>query len=416
MKILISGIGISGPCLAYWLLKEGRGKHEIVLVEKADKLRDEGYIVDFWGTGYEVMQRMGLESEFKKRGYELGNLDMVDESGKTKASLNIKEFADLYNGKVVSISRGDISRLFFESLPLEKHKTYDDFNEGDKSRIQVRFGIEIINLKTPKANDSARSVFATFSNGDVESFDLVVGADGAFSKVRNLVFGSIGVKELNLTVAAAEVRKTGDHPSFISSHSIPRKTLYTYSIDDNKIVSLFAKHGATDRRNISTPELRKQFLLENFREMKWNAPQILEEIKRLPDVYATNVVQVRLNTWRAPGVVLVGDAAACPSLISGQGAVLAATASYVLAYEINNCDGDIESCLQRYEKALIKSTRKVQKECSSSVSGFVPKTKCGIRFRYFAAKVLGSRLILRSVVKQYLKKYGELPNYDQTIL
>ena len=124
MKILISGVGISGPCLAYWLLKEGRGKHEIVLVEKSEHLRKEGYIVDFWGTGYEVMQRMGLEEEFHKFGYKPGNIDLVNEAGETKGYIDWKSIVDLYGGKVVSIARGDISRLFYESLPLDKNRKY----------------------------------------------------------------------------------------------------------------------------------------------------------------------------------------------------------------------------------------------------------------------------------------------------
>jgi 2-polyprenyl-6-methoxyphenol hydroxylase-like FAD-dependent oxidoreductase len=56
-KILISGAGIAGPCLAYWLLQHG---FEPVLVERAPHLRTGGYVIDFWGLGFDVAEKMGL--------------------------------------------------------------------------------------------------------------------------------------------------------------------------------------------------------------------------------------------------------------------------------------------------------------------------------------------------------------------
>jgi 2-polyprenyl-6-methoxyphenol hydroxylase-like FAD-dependent oxidoreductase len=51
MKVLIVGAGIAGPTLAYWLLRAG---HEATLVERAPELRRGGYLVDFWGAGFDV--------------------------------------------------------------------------------------------------------------------------------------------------------------------------------------------------------------------------------------------------------------------------------------------------------------------------------------------------------------------------
>lgn len=45
-SVLISGAGIAGPTLAYWLLQHG---FQPTLVEKAPRLRTDGYVIDFWG-------------------------------------------------------------------------------------------------------------------------------------------------------------------------------------------------------------------------------------------------------------------------------------------------------------------------------------------------------------------------------
>ena len=57
MRVAIVGAGIAGPTLAWWL---ERGGHEPTLIEQAPGFRTGGYVVDFWGVGYTVAERMGL--------------------------------------------------------------------------------------------------------------------------------------------------------------------------------------------------------------------------------------------------------------------------------------------------------------------------------------------------------------------
>ena len=57
MRVIINGVGVAGPTLAYWLRKAG---HDVLLVENAPRLRSGGYVIDFWGVGYDVAERMGL--------------------------------------------------------------------------------------------------------------------------------------------------------------------------------------------------------------------------------------------------------------------------------------------------------------------------------------------------------------------
>ena len=66
MRIAISGAGIAGTALAYWLKRYG---YEPTLIEKAPKLRTGGYVVDFWGLGLRVTERMGLLEKVMKQGY-----------------------------------------------------------------------------------------------------------------------------------------------------------------------------------------------------------------------------------------------------------------------------------------------------------------------------------------------------------
>ena len=75
MKVLIVGAGIAGPTLAYWLLRAG---HDVTLVERAPELRRGGYLVDFWGAGFDVAERMGIVPELRRRGYVFPEARAVD--------------------------------------------------------------------------------------------------------------------------------------------------------------------------------------------------------------------------------------------------------------------------------------------------------------------------------------------------
>ena len=66
MKVLIVGAGVAGPTLAYWLARAG---HTPTLVERGPELRRGGYVIDFWGAGFEVAERMGIAPELLERGY-----------------------------------------------------------------------------------------------------------------------------------------------------------------------------------------------------------------------------------------------------------------------------------------------------------------------------------------------------------
>ena len=79
MRIAINGAGIAGPTLAYWLERTG---HEVLLIEAAPTLRTGGYVIDFWGMGYDIAERMGLVPRIRELGYQVREVRFVDRTGR----------------------------------------------------------------------------------------------------------------------------------------------------------------------------------------------------------------------------------------------------------------------------------------------------------------------------------------------
>ena len=169
MRIAINGCGVAGPTVAWWLRHYG---HEPVLFERANHVRSGGYLIDFWGTGYDVAERMGILPVLKPHAYRMRELRTVTASGRPTSTIDATVFDEITHGRYFSIARSDLSTEILNAC------------DG----IEARFGTGIVGIE-----DHGTYVDTALSNGPNERFDLVIGADGLNSEVRsgsNLTFES----------------------------------------------------------------------------------------------------------------------------------------------------------------------------------------------------------------------------------
>ena len=89
MSVLISGIGIAGPTLAYWLSAHGI---ESTLVERAPQLRTGGYALDFWGLGFDVAEKMGILPDLRRDGYNIREMRIVNAQGRRIGGFDVDIF------------------------------------------------------------------------------------------------------------------------------------------------------------------------------------------------------------------------------------------------------------------------------------------------------------------------------------
>ena len=99
---------MAGPTLAYWLIRAGFAP---TILERAPALRASGYVIDFWGLGYDIAEKMGLLAQLLSEGYHVREVRIVDGRGDRISGFGTKVFDDLTAGRFVTIRRSDLSRM-----------------------------------------------------------------------------------------------------------------------------------------------------------------------------------------------------------------------------------------------------------------------------------------------------------------
>ena len=389
LRIAISGAGIAGPTLAHWLLRSG---HVPTLVERAPAFRTGGYVIDFWGAGYRVARRMGIERAVQEAGYLVHTLRAVGREGEVLAEVGTEGFHELAGGAFTSLPRGDLAAIVYDTI---------------RDRVDTRFGDSIVGLD---AHDAG--VRVAFERGDERDFDLVIGADGLHSNVRRLAFGPERDFEhyLGCRVAACVVEgyRPRDELVYVT-HNVPGKQVGRFALRGDRTMFVFIFRAPRE----PVPEdqaAQKAILRREFDDAGWECPQILAAVDDAQDLYFDAVSQIRMPRWTQGRIALVGDAAACVSLLAGEGTGLAMVEAYVLAGELARAHGDHRVAFPAYEACLRADLERKQQSATRYISFFATRTRWGLWLRTQAMRAMKFGPLFRALVGRGLRDDIDLPD------
>ncbi|MCO1575672.1 FAD-dependent monooxygenase [Crossiella sp. SN42] len=376
MRVVVCGAGIAGLALANQLARLGA---EVVLLERAAGPRAQGYMIDFFGAGYDAVEKMGLLPAIEQVAYFVEEAALFDERGRRRAAVQYRQFARSLRGRLLSIMRPDLERVLREHLP---------------STVDLRFGAALTGVA-----DRGDGVLVTLADGTELAADLLVGADGIHSTVRGLVFGEERkfLRYLGFHTAAFQFEAPRLHAALGGRFNLTDtmgRQLGLYALRDNRIAA-FTVHRAPDP---ALPEDVRAALRENYGGLSWLAPAALENCPPAAEIYYDQVAQVELPSWHRGRVVLVGDACYAVSLLAGQGASLGIAGAYLLAHQLDQAPR-IEDALAAYERRWRPVAEEKQQVARSGARWFLPESPTRLRLRRLALRASRLPLVDRVVAQ-----------------
>lgn len=340
LKVLISGAGIAGPCLAYWLSRTSL-QTSITIVERSPSPRTSGQALDIHDSAIEIVKRMGLLDAVRSYSTTEEGTRFINTSGKAVAEF----MAPSHFTAEYEILRADLSKLFIKAAERMKNVRYiyGDFVES--------------------LEQTGAEVKVSFSSGSKDTFDLFVAADGAASKTRSMVLTEKTVKNCSQSLGMYNAffsipRKPSDERLW-QIYNIPEgRGIMTRPHRNNTTIGAYMTI-ATPARGVRDQVLddalgkgmdaTKRALHERFDHAGWEAKRVLDGMDQAEDFYMSSATQVKLSTWTNNRAVILGDAAWATF---GVGTTLAIEGAYTLAGEIGKIKsaGDVPCALTKYEE------------------------------------------------------------------
>lgn len=362
MRIIVIGAGVSGMVTAFALSAAG---HEVEVFERAPELRAGGNGVMVWHNGTSILRDLGLDTD--GLGRRIDRMEVWSHDGRRLMHCDMAVLAKEFGSAGVGMMRGALMHRVAEQLPAGT----------------VQFDKRLIRVEQP----SSGGVIAEFDDGSTVRGDILLGADGYRSAVRDQLFGDApaptGLSSWHgSTTAPIDLGDEHLAPTYYGRVGL----FVLHPVGGGRTHWAFELRGSGSqsgagngrgRAAIGEPGTRLDTLRSAFGDWAGPVQQILDVIKEDDIAVAPHTLHRVPSQWGRGPVTLIGDAAhAVPARI-GMGVNQALEDVWVLATTLART-GDPVDLLRAYERARVPVTRKVRSR--ARMMKFVNPALLSLRF------------------------------------
>ena len=376
-RALIIGGGVAGLSAAWWLANAG---WRVTVLERAPALRSGGYMIGISGPGYDTADRMGLLPALKARHVPIAENVYRGRTGKVLWRVRYPDLLDGVNW--VTLARTELVHVLFEAV---------------RDRVDIRFGTSVSAI-----GSGVGPIEVDLTDGSGTQADLVIGADGVHSTVRSMMFGAHEdrIERLGYRCAAFQIPDALNLGHDFLSYAEPGRITEFYTLSTNRVAALFVWR-CTDPGTIR-PDRMHAALKAAYDGAH---PHVQQTLAGLPDdapIYFDALEMVDLPKWSSGRCLLLGDAAHCLTLLSGQGSGMAMTSAWLLNEAL--AAYGIDMALAHHEAKLRPSITRLQARSRKIASVFVPASRWSFRLRNAVMRLTPPKLLGRYLVASVQKE------------
>ena len=359
-RVIISGAGIAGTVLAYWLGKHG---FQVVVIERSSSNTQAGQIIDVEGPAKDIVTRMGVMEEIRSQVTHEAGIQFFDEFSRVFATIPVDGSGFSNELEIMRPALAGVLLGAADSFPNVKFRygcTIQSLRQTD-SRV-------IVDIQDKAENTTSK-----------EDFDILVACDGLRSTTRDMILPvdkrKSCLKSVNAFTAFFAIPAEPQDRPYGRLYSAPgRRAVFTkpYTEKETSAYLTLCKfdqklHDARESRDVG---LQKETVAEVFQGLGWETDRLVKGMMETQNFYFEEISQVMLDTWSQGRCVLLGDTAYCPSPLTGQGTNLAILGAYVLASKLVKDAEDPTTAFDEYEKDMRPYVNKVQ---PIPLGGYLPK-------------------------------------------
>ncbi len=330
MKVIVIGAGVGGTSAALALQKLG---HDVVVYDRMRENRPVGAALSLWSNGVKVLNWLGLGPQVAALGGRMDDMAYYDgHTGDEMCRFSLAPVTAQTGQRPYPVARADLQQLMMDavgSAHIHLGKQLTDVSEAD--------GV----------------VTATFADGSTDTADLLIGADGARSLVRDYVTEPSGIRPER--TYSGYVNYNG---LVTADERIGPLDQWTTYVGDGKRCAVMPVAGDRFYFFVDVPgpsgvvEDRMAALEDAFG--LWGAPGVRALLDGIDPDESLNRVEIwdidPFDTWVRGRVAILGDAAHNTAPDIGQGACSALEDSFALGIVFATSTLGVEDSLKRYER------------------------------------------------------------------